>query len=721
MASLDPAPTNWSQEFPLHNSYAPSRVVSVPAELTSTSFDKDLVSSFAILLLDLWIDLADYEVVWAAVRSCNMSGAEIIAAAAGDSAEASRRLAQHVDRNITLLSNSCGNIASVASGIRADLGLTSMTPASLSVMNLPIDTVLARQDRSALFECARTGASLLMDENFIPTSTSLVYPPVRNLFKRVRPAVLSLLANLVDTGRAVVLPVSVARGLGPSSHTLDIHWVEKPTDPFGRLIADASGGDHSPNGNGDLRKVARATFGAIELPREHCIAEYILNRVAKMDNPTINVDDVKGAFGTLSLSAESAALSSLEVKLDDDTDVAVVLTSVYFGGTSCPFLWNQVSRTLERLLKLHDVEGLIYVDDIIRVTDLSRVECDGQKTKQLICDLLSPGTYQAWAEKKAVRGAISAQFVGWSWDVVNKTVSFTKRSVIRCYYRLTELDGRKTASIKSLQGISSLVHRFSMVFTAWAPLARVLYGSFAGTHWRTTEVVKSLSPAVQGTITVLRRLLRDVWNKGANWSAPLSSLVPRSATLSIQFDGSTTGLGGVSPAAGLDPNVSICAFAFRETYDVFEGKVTCNEQNGSELLAAIWGIASAIFLGARNTTISFVGDSVTVLTWLEKRVRSPRVTRAFFLLVALLRVGGITIGVTDWIASEVNVIPDQLSRDVLIEQCAALKTHRADPLPVSWRKAALVYVDLTKSSSENATSISDDLERADELAEHLVM
>jgi len=652
----------------------------------------------------LHVAACDVEAVLQYAASVSRGSAEALAANAGDRMGASAVLGRCAERTSAMLVACKGDLSQVAATTRRSLKVQDIRQLK------GLERVIVEDAHVKLIdEFASRGVTLPYAESFVPTCTSREYPPMRKLTQRVYPAILTLLANLVKKGQAVVLPRDVARGL-PGANSLPIHWVPKPGDPLGRLIADASGGLFPPNGSDDAVKLqAKNVFGLIQLPREVEVAEFLLREVPKLSRPSLSVDDVSGAFSRLWLSHSSAVQAMLEVVLADGSEVSVILTSMYFGGTSCPYAWNPVSRALSDLLTARGLPNKIYVDDILRVGEATNSDAEGVSTKDILCGVLTPGTPDAWAEHKAKWGWPSLDFIGWTWDVVSLTVALTKRTVVRFVCRLITVLHGSSVTVIQMQGIASLGSRVSAVLIALRPLAFVVYSAFAGTNWRRSDARLVLSPLVRATLAWWLHLLSRAWNEGHGWRTPLYRLVARKNTVTIQFDGSTSGIGGVSPAlhplADGSPPCSTCAFAYRVVY---EGPWSSSEQNTSELIAVLFGVACCVRVGLIGDSIGLVGDSQVALTWVARGIKSLRAVRTYLLLQSIVLHGGFTFGSSTQIPSEVNTIPDKLSRDINIADLPELAHHRADVLPSAWVRDALKFVNpLSPYGSEDADMVSD--------------
>jgi hypothetical protein len=465
--------------------------------------------------------------------------------------------------------------------------------------------------------------------------------------------------------------------------------------------------------------MALERFGEISLPRESEVAAFLLSAKQTYANPVLSVDDVSGAFSRLYLSRSSAAQSTLEVCLDDGSNVGVVLTSMFFGGSSCPFAWQTISRILSRALDAVGMPNCIYVDDVLRVGERGKEVKQGELCKAIMCDILTPGSEAAWASDKAEWGRESLQYIGWMWNISTELVSITERSAVRFLMRLLRLRGVARISIRDIQVLASLGARFANVMPTLRPLSQIFYDRIAG-KWESVDVVIPVSALLRAAMEVWTLFLVRAWNEGINWSTPLYRLVPRKASFGIQFDGSPKGAGGVHPPLvplGC-PSIEIPPFAYGVSFP-YVG-MRSDEQNATELIAAVFGLACAVKLGLRDVSVDFVGDSKTALTWINSCVRSERAFRAYLLFYFIMDVAHLTVGETFWIASKVNHVPDGLSRNLLASHFPELKSHVINPLSLAWISSALEFCDPTVPIPESSAEVNLLYDTAQSLASRLL-
>ncbi len=664
------------------------------------------------------IDVGSVDAIVGFAEGSSKDAAERVAAAAGDSSAASVLLSEHLERNVSWLRDLHGDVAALGKRVRSSLNVPDVSASSAYLVEP--ETEEEYRDTLLLRKFVTSGVDLTFDPGYRPTSETGSFPPPRNLFKRVRPAVLSLLAALVQKGHAVVLPLTEARALQPVANSVPVHWVPKPSNPLGRLIADASGGPNPPNGKA-CREMALERFGEISLPRESEVAEFLLTAKRTYSDPVMSVDDVSGAFSRLWLSRSSAAQSTLEVTLDNGVEVGVVLSSMFFGGSSCPFAWQVMSRVLSRAFKAAGMPNLFYVDDVLRVGERENSSQEGELCKTIMCGILTPGSNAAWAADKAEWGLYALQYIGWKWDLTNLVVSITERSAVRFLLKLLRFRGSAKVSIRHLQALASLGSRFANVMPTLRPLAHIFYDAIAGVRWNSVDVVIAVSTLLRAAMDVWVSFLVRAWNDGVNWSTPLYRLVPRKASFGFQFDGSLKGVGGVHPPMvplGCS-STEIPIFAYGVVLPYVGMK--SDEQNASELIAVVFGLACAVKLGLRDVGVDFVGDSKVALSWITSCIRSDRAFRAFLLFHFIMDVAHLTVGDTFWIASEVNRIPDGLSRNILAEGFPELVSHTFNPLSTSWTNSALAFCDPTIPIPDSSSEINLLYEGARSLAISLLL
>jgi hypothetical protein len=645
--------------------------------------------------------------------SCSKSAAESAAAVAGDSASASVFLQSDVVRNVNWLRAAQNDVAALGRRVRKFLHIPDISP----ILPPPANPEEER-DFLLVKGFAESGVSLVFDKGFIATSSSGVYPKMRKLVERVRPAILSLLADVVKKGQALVLPRDVARKL-QGSNSIPVHWVPKVSNALGRLIADASGGDHPLNGL-ECKTAAAETFGQIILPRVKDVAIFLLDALSKYDDPVLSIDDISGAFSRLWLSSASASKSVLEVTLDGGFEAGIVLSSMYFGGSSCPHAWQAVSRVLRALLARAGLPSLIYVDDIIRVGERKNVVTEGEKLKATMCDLLTPNTHIAWAEDKAVWGAKRAQFIGWDWCLTTSQVAMTARAVVRFALRLLAMRDREGTSVRAIQGVASLGARFSDILPTLAPLSFIFYDRISGAgQWRNLDAEVAITPLMRLAVNCWLTFLARAWNLGVDWARPLRRLVSLPVSWSFQFDGCLGGVGGVHPAL-IGPAYSSPIPPFAYSYPLAYEGLTSSQQNVTELLAVVLGIAGAVKLGARRCAFLLVGDSRTALAWVIKRIKSAQALRAFLLFHHIMEEAELQVGAELWLSSEANAIPDGLSRNKEVGSFPSLKDHLSGVLADAWVQEALAFCNPLLPLPESQQDLSALFESARCLARALL-
>jgi len=656
--------------------------------------------------------------VAAYVSSLFPENVEAVAYAAGDSSVASANILAHVKTCTPLLHSLNNDVRAVTKAISNRAGVAYLSPESVGALDVPADDALAVKDKSLLESWAADGVVLEHHPNFKPSCDLAVpSPPPRKLFDRVRPAGLTLMSRMLDKGCAIALHTHHARVLFPRFNVLPVHWVYKPTNPLGRLIADASAGDLSFNGSGvELKDLAASVYGKIELPRESDVAQYIIDRCRVVDNPRIHINDVQGAFGRLLLHPTSALFSCMDVTLDAGEQVTLIQTSMFMGGTACPYAYQTVARVLERLLARRGWPCRSYVDDILQVVGAADVTRAQRDTQQCMGDLLSPGSLDACEQHKAVVDASEATFIGWSWDVVSLTVSLTKRSVVRFLTRLLIMQHRSSVRVADLQGVCSLASRMVTVIHILKPFSVILYRPLMKRTFRSGDVIIALDESVQAVVSLWIAVLVRAWNNGVSWSTPLNRLVSQPVVSSVQFDGCPGGIGGVVPCV---ETCSTRADAFFSLAFPCDFGLTSHHQNATEFLAAAFGVATAIVTGARDGAVRFVGDSVSVLSWLKSYSKSEPGLRAATLCGALLSVAGLSVGESKWLGTKENTLPDDLSRMVDPSTHLLLRGVKGNPFPQGWAERALSFCDPRIPSCPDARGWILVLEEADNLAEEL--
>lgn len=136
---------------------------------------------------------------------------------------------------------------------------------------------------------------------------------------------------------------------------------------------------------------------------------------------------------------------------------------------------------------------------------------------------------------------------------------------------------------------------------------------------------------------------------------------------------------------------------------VFSRKLVSDEQNSTELIAAVLGIAGLIVRGAHDCAVTLVGDNKSALSWATGPLHSTKALGAYVLLGELCRLKMVFVvkKTTELILSEMNTTPNKLSRFDACETDPSIVQLERNPVKGEWVARALKFMDPTVDSHQS--------------------
>ena len=583
-----------------------------------------------------------------------------------------------------------------------------------------------------LIELAGEGMALEVPAGFVGTGVREEFEKIRDKYEQVRPAVHTLVAKLVRKGVAWVLPASVAR-LVPNYHTRPIHWVPKVGSDLGRLIADDSSGVEPINGP-EMKEFFNSAEGWGK-PDSDKLVEMVRMVVDGVDAckqegqvAVLSKEDVQGAFRLMDLKLESIPRAAMECRLANGVEISVITNVGYFGYTGTPAAWGVLARFIVWVLRIMVGFATIYVDDILRVHPQELTAQHAAQVKQLICDLLSPGSTAAYAEDKSEHGVFELEFVGWMWDVDDMSLRMTKRNIVKFMGRLVRVLSSAVrgegVQLKVLQAVSSCAYRYSELDPALRVLCGPLYDMAGRERKYHSDLVKlSVGPAATAAMCLWKVTLRDWWNgvggrrKFRTWTRERKALRVR-----VRTDGSWMGCGCLiwEPGGSTD-SMQAAKYQFPWGERARESKY----QNAREYIGIVLVVAT-VLRDQRQTeeglNFELEGDSATALKWAKSYSRGEFSTRANLLFSALLTESGCVVANTQHYAgtsAEMKVV-DSLSRKGSVDEESGKLGAGVVSLPAGWYEEAIEFMDPRKDTPTTLDEWDDASEFANVLTHTLL-
>jgi hypothetical protein len=535
-----------------------------------------------------------------------------------------------------------------------------------------------------LLELASEGIKLLLPEAFRPIPEP---PPLRNKYIVTASAVHKLLADQVLKGTVILLPTETARSI-PDIHFSCQHWTENKGKPQGRIICDVA---NSPTageiplnglekrGKELLRMQVEEFWGSIRHPTLPDIAQMVLRAAAEhgWDNIILWKMDLKGAFNLLWFKA--AHTRYLAFPLTDG--ITVVHLAGMFGWVGMPFAFQVITRVVVALISFV-ILGLVlmYVDDVIGVSNLEAVESDMSAAHTAIVGLLGEDSV---AISKNEKGR-ALDVIGWCVDLDEQTVTVSARNLHKTTHAFFNFDIESPVSRSQVERMASLASRVSQLCREMRPYTMALFmclRDFKDSH--TKRYIPALAKV---DVCVWRAFLVSCRFDPVNISRPLSSYVPKDPSLCMGYDASlhtiSVGVGTRDTARGTVRlrGFTIMPLPFPETND-------SSYQNTVEFLAIVLGVLLAVHLGFRHRGVELQGDSKSSLQWAMKdRVKSVLARKANIAYTLTAAYADIVITKTTHVPGEINSTWDGATRGVTPEKLGldmALQIHLLPDHPIS--------------------------------------
>ena len=488
-----------------------------------------------------------------------------------------------------------------------------------------------------------------------------VPPNLRPAFVHTSRAVELKWFELVQEGLAFVLPLEVMKNVPGFSCASVASWAPAQDKLEGRPILDGSARKRPENMlNGtEVATQCEEAWGKIELPTIVQVVEMVLE--LKDQQPSRSLEDVevwkmdlKGAFTLLSFQPEVVKHFAVQVT----KGLVFIFLCGVFGWTGMPFAFAVVSRAIE--FELTSVLGLlarVYVDDIIAVGWKENSESDRGNTKVMCCKLLGKG---AISDKKTcftTRENPRIVVLGYCIDMHLLLLTLSERNFRIVIYGFFSIEFDRKVMVRVMEQLASYASRYDLICTTLRPFSKALHASYQG-HDRHGSVI--LSNAAKWSIRLWRTILVLTRLREATFARSLESFRRWYTPWVIQFDSSLTGV-GVWYQYVQDPGdrASLRTMGAGSVGLGWKLGGQSAFQNTCEFTGALLGVIglirhSVLTREAMPRGVCFIGDSVSALTWLDKKKhKGDNAFAAATLLTLILARYEIQVRVT--VASSPNI------------------------------------------------------------------
>jgi hypothetical protein len=506
----------------------------------------------------------------------------------------------------------------------------------------------------------------LLPEDFRPNGRP---PPLRAKYIAVSNCVNKLVAAQVVNGTVLLLPLEEAmkiRGI----HFSCQHWAPNKGKPQGRIICDVANPadpDEIPiNGAGregkdKVREAVELKWGSIDHPTLVMIMRMILVMADKhgWENITVWKMDLKGAFNLLWFGPRFSRLLAFPLT---DGNVATRLAGM-FGWVGMPFVFQVITRAiLALILTLIVGMALMYVDDIMGCSPTTRVDSDMDHVFSGVTGLMGLDSIE-------VRGGVviknevgrdGVDMIGWDVNIVRKSVSISKRNLLKTLFVFFQFDINDPVSLEHVERMASLASRLSQLCRAMRPYTAALFACIQ--DYKTRHTLRRLPGLAKVDVCVWRAFLVMCRADPDHLYRPIESFRERPETLDIEYDASlwtlAVGVSDVDPVTMVKTLLGFCVInvPFPPTTDP-------RYQNTYEFLAVVVGVMMCMALGIRHKSIRLLGDSVLSLKWaLQDRVVSTIARRSNIVYTLTATEADLSVDSTIHVPGKENTVYDGLTR-----------------------------------------------------------
>ena len=507
---------------------------------------------------------------------------------------------------------------------------------------------MLRSDFLLLLEFAANGITPLLAEDFKAQAAN--EPPLRARYLTLKHTVNCLLYKQHTEGTVLFLPTDLAKTI-PDIHLSPQHHADSKGKPEGRVIGDLSGQHNSSytplNGTTEskpaLRNKIEATWGEIKHPTVDQLVLMVLTAadIHGWNNIILWKKDLKGAFNLLNYNPAYCRLFAFPLS----DGVTMIHLAGLFGWIGMPHAFQVLTRSLQAMCS-HIISGLCqwYVDDLMAVSPTVGYQLDSDRVDTSTQHLLGQGSV---ARNKSFH-ARQLEFLGWIFDLDNRTITLCDRNLFKLIHALF--------SLAHLQRIASLTSRASMLNPHMRSYTHELHTITSG--YSKPHVKIRLSLTAQSDIMMWRSFALVLVVEPSKLSRTMESFRPRDPTYCFKYDAA---LDRIAVGVYLISSDTLLTFAAVDL--PFEVNNEARRQNTMEFIAIVFGLLLCWRLGLSCFHYDLHGDSMSSLAWAKhSRVNSIIARRSNIVFTTLSVHLDSHVAQTQHVPGRLNTIFDGLSR-----------------------------------------------------------
>ena len=435
----------------------------------------------------------------------------------------------------------------------------------------------------------------------------------------------------------------------------DFGYAKMYGKPKGRLTSNCSGQSGrsrrraTPLNSPSAGAAAEEKYGEIHHPTIVQLIEMVLRAEARHGKGNIYIakEDLRSYFQLVSYAWWSVRLMCFALygpKTAKWLEGAVfIFFTGNFGWQSMPYVMEVPTRVMRRVMNRElseGTEGAMYCEDSMYAGHKDDYKRDKEVIVNMIEGLFGPG---AWADDKSEctigdpGGGVD--LIGWRVSVETGRVDLAVKNRHKATYAFLEVDVDHGASLRERQRLTSLAHRYSLVYTELKAITKMLDLTLVGMQG--TNCDDAIQP-LDETGRVAISIWKVMWmishydhEHGVAVGRPMSLFSASSYGGLVEFDGSLDGIGWRCYNATGQCIGSGYRMVNRDHYPAdYVRRKGSAYQNAMEMSAVAVCLFHMVFMGIRQCTLKMRGDSSTVLNWL--RTWKFRTTKAIFPIMLVL-------------------------------------------------------------------------------------
>jgi hypothetical protein len=319
-------------------------------------------------------------------------------------------------------------------------------------------------------------------------------------------------------------------------------------------------------------------------------------------------------------------------------------------------------------MKVNIGSALMYVDDIIGCSHVDAVDKDMSNVFTGVTGLMGMDAIEVvdGVVVKNEKGRDGVDVIGWSVNIVNKSVTISRRNLLKTLYAFFLFNVNDPVAQQHVERMALLASRVSQLCRAMRPYTVALFACLRDYKHRHT--LRRLPLLAKVDVCVWRAFLVMCRANPDELYRPIESYRVWCDIAEFEYDASlwtvAVGVSEVDTHTGLKTLRGFCVLdlPFPATNDP-------RYQNTYEFLAVVVGIMLSMALGIRHKSIRLLGDSVSSLKWaLEDRVASVIARRANIVYTLAATEADLTVDSTVHVPGVDNKVYDGLTRGRTAEQ-----------------------------------------------------